>query len=326
MARTRMVFVHDAAFWALPVPGWADAVASAVPELEVVCLAMGEDPAPHLADAEAVFGILTPALLDAAPRLRWLQAPMAAPPPAFFFPALVAHPVVITNLRGVYRDNLADHIMAFVLAYARALPRWAAQQARGEWHRDVEDTGTIGLAGSTMLLVGAGEVGAATAVRARAFGMRVLGVDAVPEHARAEVDELHGIDALDDVLPRADWVVISVPHTPESEGMFDAARFARMKPTARVINVGRGETVRLDDLTAALTDGVIAGAAIDVSELEPLPPEHPLWSAPGAIVTPHVAGFGADTDREREAVIVDNARRFVAGEPLRYVIDKQRRY
>lgn len=326
MARSRMVFVHDSAFWALPVPAWAAAVAAAVPELDVVCVGAGEDPAPHLADADAVFGILTPELLAATPRLRWLQAPMAAPPPAFFFPELVAHPVVITNLRGVYRDNLADHIMAFVLAFARALPRWSAQQARGEWFRDVTDTGTTGLAGTTMLLVGAGEVGVATARRARAFGIRVVGVDAVPENVRAELDELHHVDALDDVLACADWVVISVPHTPESEGMFDAGRFARMKPTARVINVGRGETVRLDDLTAALVHGTIAGAAIDVSELEPLPPDHPLWTAPGAIVTPHVAGFGADTDREREAVIVENARRFVAGEPLRYVIDKRRRY
>jgi phosphoglycerate dehydrogenase-like enzyme len=106
----------------------------------------------------------------------------------------------------------------------------------------------------------------------------------------------------------------------------NAARFARMKPTAHFVNVGRGETVRLDDLTAALESRAIAGAAIDVSELEPLPSDHPLWRAPNTIITPHVAGFGHDTDAARLAIIVENARRFVRGEPLVYVVDKALRY
>lgn len=326
MARPTMVVIPAAELFALPFASWADAMARAVPELEVRFVPLGEDPAPQLAEADAALGMLTPELLAAAPGLRWLQCPIAAPPPSFFFDELLAHPVVVTNLRGVYRDNLANHVMAYVLAFARGLPHYGAQQAAHRWFRDVAAVPIVDLAATTMLLVGCGEVGVVTAARARAFGIRVIGVDSFPERVQADLDELHHVDELDDLLPRADWVVVTVPHTPESEGMFAAARFARMKPTACFVNVGRGETVRLDDLAAALGAGVLGGAAIDVSEHEPLPPTHPLWDQPNVIITPHVGSFGADTDGAREAVIVENAQRFVRGEPLRYVVDKVLRY
>jgi phosphoglycerate dehydrogenase-like enzyme len=294
--------------------------------MHVVVAEEGADPRPLLANATAAFGMLTPALLAAAPGLRWLQAPAAAPPPSFFFPELVEHPVIVTNLRGVYRDNLANHIMAYVLAFARGLPRYAASQSKARWHRDLDDVGILDLGATTMLLVGAGEVGTATAERARAFGIRVVGVDTFPDRVRADLDELHHVDELDRLLPRADWVVLTVPHTPVTEGLMHGSRFAAMKPTAYFINIGRGETVRLDDLTTALETGTIAGAAIDVSEIEPLPGDHPLWRAPNVIITPHVAGFGSNTDAARRAIIVENAQHFVRGEPLRYVIDKTLRY
>lgn len=322
----KMVFLPVDGWFMLPLDDWANAVAREVPEMQITVAELGSDPRPLLADATAAFGIMTPELLAAAPKLRWLQSPAAAPPPSFFFPELVEHPVVVTNLRGVYRDNLANHIMAFVLAFARGLPRYAAQQSNALWLRNTDDMAIVDLGATTMLLVGAGEVGIATAARARAFGMHVIGVDTFPERVRAEVDELHHFDELDALLPQADWVVLTVPHTPVTEGLMNAARFAAMKPTAYFVNVGRGETVRLDDLTAALESGAIAGAAIDVSELEPLPSNHPLWRAPNVIITPHVAGFGHDTDAAREAIVVENARRFVRGEPLVYVVDKTLRY
>jgi phosphoglycerate dehydrogenase-like enzyme len=321
-----MVFIPVDGFFMAPLHAWANAVAAEVPTMHVVVADQGADPRPLLATADAVFGMLTPDLLAASPRLRWLQAPAAAPPPSFFFPELVDHPVVVTNLRGVYKDNLANHIMAFVLAFARGLPRYGAAQARAQWHRDLDDMGILDLGATTMLLVGVGEVGAVTAARARAFGIRVIGVDTFPERVRADIDELHHFDELDRLLPNVDWVVLTVPHTPVTEGMMNASRFDAMKATAHFINIGRGETVRLDDLTAALETGAIAGAAIDVSEIEPLPSDHPLWRAPNVIITPHVAGFGSDTDAERQAVIVENAQRFVRGEPLRYVVDKALRY
>lgn len=326
MTERTMVFVPLDGWFMAPMHAWARAVAAEVPEMRVVVADEGADPRPLLATADAAFGMLTPQQLAAAPRLRWLQAPAAAPPPSFFFPELIEHPVVVTNLRGVYRDNLANHIMAYVLSFARGLPRYAAAQARATWHRDLDDIGIIDLAATTMLLVGVGEVGAVTAARARAFGIHVIGVDSFPERVHADVDELHHIDELDQLLPRADWVVLTVPHTPATDAMMHASRFAAMRDSAYLVNVGRGETVRLADLTAALADGVIAGAALDVCEIEPLPSDHPLWHLPNVILTPHVAGFGSDTDAAREAIIVENARRFVHGEPMRYVIDKTLRY
>ena len=124
------------------------------------------------------------------------------------------------------------------------------------------------------------------------------------------------------MLPRADFVILTIPHTPETEGLMNAARFARMKPSAFFINIGRGKTTRLDDLVAALRSGTIAGAGLDVFEEEPLPADHPLWDAPNALLTPHTAGFGPYLDDRRQEIIVDNARRFVNGEPLRNVVDK----
>jgi phosphoglycerate dehydrogenase-like enzyme len=324
----KMVFLTVPEFVLMPVSmlqQWADHVHEEVPELDVVVVDSGADPRGQLADADAVFGALTPELLEAAGRLRWLQAPAASPPVGFFFPELAAHPVVVTNLRGIYRANLGNHAMAFVLSFARGLPWFAAKQAQRDWHgwdRSVGDAGIMDLAACSALIVGVGEVGAEIARLCRAFGIRVIGVDARPSELSAGVDELHGTDELDALLPAADFVIVTVPHTPDTVGMFDAARLARMKSSAILINIGRGVTVRLDDLVAALDAGVIAGAAIDVSEIEPLPPEHPLWSQPNVIITPHVAGFGSDTDPARMELIVDNCRRFVEGRPLRNVVDK----
>jgi phosphoglycerate dehydrogenase-like enzyme len=136
------------------------------------------------------------------------------------------------------------------------------------------------------------------------------------------VAELHTPDALDDLLPRADFVILTIPHTPETEGLMNAARFNRMKSSAYFINIGRGKTTRLDDLVDALRAGKIAGAGLDVFEVEPLPADHPLWEAPNALLTPHTAGFGPYLDDRRQAIIVDNARRFVRGERLQNVVDK----
>ena len=134
--------------------------------------------------------------------------------------------------------------------------------------------------------------------------------------------ELHPADALEDLLPRADFVILTVPHTPATEGFFNRARFQRMKRTAFFINIGRGMTTRLDDLVAALQAGEIAGAALDVYELEPLPSEHPLWALPNVLLTPHMAGHGPYLDERRFEIMSDNCRAFAAGHPLRNQVDK----
>jgi phosphoglycerate dehydrogenase-like enzyme len=156
------------------------------------------------------------------------------------------------------------------------------------------------------------------------FGMRVIGVDARRQDTPPGIAELHRPDRLDELLPQADFVVLTVPHTPETEGFMNRARFQRMKRSAFFINIGRGMTTRLDDLVAALTAGEIAGAGLDVYEQEPLPADHPLWTTPGVLLTPHTAGYGPYLDERRFEVLSDNCRRFAAGQPLRNLVDKSR--
>jgi phosphoglycerate dehydrogenase-like enzyme len=301
---------------------WARQVAAALPALEVVVAETETDAARALDRAEAAFGTLPPALVRAAGKLRWLQAPQAAPPAGYYTPELVAHPVVVTNFREIYNDHIAAHIMAFVLAFARGLHYYIPRQLRREWRPDPLDTGVVHLPEATALIVGVGGIGAETARLAAAFGMHVTGVDARRREAPPGVRKLDGPDALDSLLPHADFVILTVPHTPATEGFMHRARFQRMKRTAFFINIGRGMTTRLDDLVAALHAGEIAGAGLDVFEQEPLPADHPLWTLPNVLITPHSAGFGPYLDDRRLELLLDNARRFLAGQPLRNVVDK----
>jgi phosphoglycerate dehydrogenase-like enzyme len=182
----------------------------------------------------------------------------------------------------------------------------------------------VHLAEATALIVGVGGIGGEAARLASAFGMRVIGIDERRAESPPGVAELHRAAALDRLLPQADFVILTVPHTPETEGFMNRARFQRMKRTAFFINIGRGMTTRLDDLVDALRAGEIAGAALDVFEQEPLPADHPLWTMPGVMITPHTAGHGPYLDERRFQVLSDNARRFLAGEELRNVVDKAR--
>ncbi len=303
---------------------WAARVAAALPALNVI---VAEDVAharAAIAGADAAFGTLAPELLAQATKLRWLQAPQAAPPAGYYFPELVAHPVVVTNLREIYNDHIAAHIMAFVLAFARGLHDYLPRQLRREWRPEPLDTGVVHLPESTALIVGVGGIGAETARLAAAFGMRGLGVAARRRDTPPGVAELHGAGELDTLLPRADFVILTVPHTPATEGFMNRARFSRMKRSAFFVNIGRGKTTRLDDLAAALRAGELAGAGLDVFEQEPLPADHPLWTTPGVLITPHTAGFGPYLDDRRLDILLDNCRRFVAGQPLRNVVDKAR--
>ncbi len=305
---------------------WAQRIAAAHPELEVIAPETMEGAEQAIAMAEAAYGTIPPALLARAEKLRWLQAPQAAPPAGYYYPELIAHPVVITNFREIYNDHIAAHIMAFVLAFARGLQVYLPQQLRREWKpagRESDDI-VVHLPEATALIVGVGGIGAETARLAAAFGMRVIGVDERRTEKPPGVAELHRAAALDSLLPQADFVILTVPHTPETEGFMNRARFQRMKRGAFFINIGRGMTTRLDDLVAALRAGEIAGAGLDVFEQEPLPADHPLWTMPGVLLTPHTAGHGPYLDERRFEVLSDNCRRFVEGRELRNVVDKAR--
>jgi phosphoglycerate dehydrogenase-like enzyme len=301
---------------------WASRLAAELPQLTVVLAETETGGARAVGDADAAFGTMPDAVLGKARRLRWLQAPQAAPPAGYYTPALIAHPVVVTNFREIYNDHIGAHIMAFVLAFARGLHHYIPRQVRREWRPEPLDTGVIHLPETTALIVGVGGIGAEAARLAAAFGVHVIGVDARRREAPPGVLKLDGPDALDSLLPLADFVILTVPHTPATEGFMSRARFQRMKRTAFFINIGRGRTTRLDDLVEALRAGEIAGAGLDVFEQEPLPADHPLWAMSGVLITPHTAGHGPHLDDRRFEILLDNCRRFLAGQTLRNVVDK----
>ena len=316
----------------------------------------------EIADAEGFFGKITPELLRAARRLRWVQAPTASLE-HYMFPALVEHPLVLTNMRGLYSDVIADHVFGYVLCFARNFhhyirnqldARWApvggkaesAVRALGRKVRDEigsplgkpeasgfatgpatvssVDRSHLHLADTTLGVVGLGQIGSEIARRGLAFGMRVLAVDPVQTTAPPGMAGLWRLDRLPDLLGESDFVVIAAPHTPETAKLFRRERFRQMKPSAYLINIGRGAIVDLGDLVLALEAGELGGAGLDVYETEPLPPDHPLWAMPNVILTPHVAGNSPRIAERHLAVLLGNVRRFAHGEPLTNVVDKPR--
>ena len=298
---------------------WPAKLKEAVPDIDVqVCPTVGEA-MEVIGDADAAFGDIVPELLERAHNLKWIACPQAGPRAGYYHQSLIDSEVVVTNTREIYNDHISAHIMAFVLAFARGLQFYIPQQVAGNWRkRDA----SLHLPEATAVIVGVGGIGGETARLCSAFGMTVLGVDPRLTTAPAGVAELHRPEALDSVLPRADFVIVTVPETPETQGMFNAQKFRLMKDQAFFINIGRGATVELGDLVVALQDGQIAGAGLDVYQVEPLPSDHPLWRIPGVLLTPHVAGEGPYLEERRTELFIDNCKRFDAGLPLANVVDK----
>jgi len=257
----------------------------------------------------------------------------------YVFPELVAHPCVLTNMRGLFSDVIADHVLGFILSFARNLHTYVRRQMKAQWApvggegdrpSMAVGAGTVAgfdrahhhLADCTLGVVGVGAIGAEVARRGRAFGMRVLGVDSVRRDPPEGMEWLRPVERLDDLLAESDYVVICAPHTPETAGMFHRGRLRKMKRTAVLVNIGRGAIVPLADLVAALEAGELRGAALDVFEVEPLPPDHPLWKREDVILTPHVAAASVRIAERHLETLLENVRRFVRGEPLRNVVDK----
>ncbi len=302
------------------VRAWPAALREKLPEAEVHLAADEDEAMAVIGTVDAAYGRVGPALFAKAPRLRWIQSAQAGPDPSFYHAALVESDVVVTNMRGIFSDHISAHILALMLSFSRGLPVYQDRQRAHVWQ---PGAATIFLPEATAVIVGVGAIGAETARQCNALGITVVGVDPRVETPPPGVARLVGHDALDTVLPEADFVVVTAPETPATQRLFDAGRFACMKPGAIFINIGRGATVVLDDLADALHAGTIAGAALDVFETEPLPDGHALWDAPGMLITPHVATAGPYLNERRTEVFLDNCRRFAVGESLRNVVDKE---
>jgi phosphoglycerate dehydrogenase-like enzyme len=279
----------------------------------------------HLEALEVVFAwnFDRPTLLDLvprAPRLRWIQS-ISAGVEEFARPVLAEHGVVLTSAAGVYDPGLAESVLGFLLAFSGRILEDARLEP-GAWPHD----GTRLLRRTTALIVGAGSIGTETGRLLQATGARVRGIARTPRAPDDVFERIGGAGDLHTELAEADHVVNVLPRTARTERMFDAAAFAAMKPTAFFVNIGRGATVDEPALIDALAAGRIAGAALDVFEVEPLPPDSPLWRMPNVLVSPHRAGDHERWADDVVALFVDNLKRFVAGEQLRNVVDVELGY
>jgi phosphoglycerate dehydrogenase-like enzyme len=308
--------------------------------LAVVNAASEAEALSHMADADAFFGKVTRSLLIAATRLRWVQSPTASLE-HYIFPELVEHPCVLTNMRGLFSDVIADQVMGYILCFARNLHVYILQQQREVWGPvggeearvafssgpgvvNAIDRAHRHLADSSLGIVGLGSIGAEVARRGLAFGMTIRAVDPVQTEAPVGVKALWPVERLPDLLAVSDFVVVAAPHTPATARMFRRPQFQQMRRDAFFINIGRGAIVDLADLTAALQAKEIAGAALDVFETEPLPAGHPLWRlSDRVILTPHVAGYSPRIAERHLAVLLDNIDRFLRGDSLKNVVHKE---
>jgi len=303
-----------------PDAAFVDAVRNVSPDVTVDVADSEQQALERIVTADAMYGVISPSLLAAAPRLRWIQTPMAGLE-SYFFPELVDSNVIVTNQQGIFSDVIADHVMGLVLCFARGLHLAIRAQERRAWIRGIP---TVHLADQTAGVVGLGGIGTEVARRCAASGMRVIATDPVKTEKPDFVAELMPSDRLPDLLAAADFVLVCVPQTPETTGLFAPEQFSLMKPTAYFINIGRGKVVSLHALTDALRNNIIAGAGLDVFEIEPLPRDHPLWSMPNVIITPHMAGESVHIAERRLATVQENLRRYLAGEPMKNVVDKRR--
>lgn len=299
-----------------------------------------DDALNEIVDADAFFGKITPEMLSAAKSLKWVQSPTASLE-HYLFPELIEHPCQLSNMRGLFSDVIADHVMGYVLCFARNLHVYLRQQMKGRWAPVGNDNMTepafvtgpaavspvdashIHLADATLGVVGAGFIGREICRRAAAFGMKILAVDPICRQVDGVLDEVWLPEELPKLLAESDFVVIAAPHTPETFKLFRTEQFEQMKRSAYLINIGRGVIVDLEDITSALENGVIAGAALDVFETEPLPPDHRLWTLKNAILTPHIAAASPRIAERHLETLLANVRCFVQGKPLTTLADKR---
>lgn len=315
-------------------------IQEAAGDMTVCNVASPADAQREIANADAFFGKMTPELLAAAQQLKWVQSPTASLE-HYLFPELIEHPCTLSNMRGLFSDVIADHVMGYVLCFARNLHLYMRRQIDARWAPvgneemteqafvmgpssvSTVDQSHIHLSDATLGVVGAGFIGQEVCRRAAAFGMKILAVDPECKQVVGVVDKVWMPDRLPDLLAESDFVVIAAPHTPATYKLFRTEQFEQMKDSAFLINIGRGVIVDLESLTSALENRLIAGAALDVFEVEPLPPDHRLWQMDNAILTPHIAAASPRIAERHLETLLENIRCFVDGKPPATLVDKR---
>lgn len=314
--------------WAIPESD-LQGIREELPEVEIVSLQDRADLPAALAEADAFVGWIFPReLFASAPRLRWVQSASAGIE-ANLFPELVASEIVLTNGAGLHAVSIPEHALALLLSLARNVHHATRMQAQRRWDRFgviAFAGGVRELSGSRLAILGAGAIGASLARLANALGMTVRVLRRRPDRPVEGAEAVVGREGLLDLLAWADAVVLATPLTAETRNLIDRRALAAMKSSAFLINVARGEVIDDDALVDALRRGAIAGAGLDAFREEPLPESSPYWELENAIVTPHISGYTASYFQRVLDLFRGNLRRFVRGERLRNVVDKQLGY
>ena len=305
----------------------ADYLRTLVPGLEIVGVpglrnysAMAE----AVVGADVLVGLCTPEIVARGTSLKWIQLLNAGADSCATIPTVAQRGILVTNLQRIQGPHMAEHAIALLLSLARALPVYAVEQNAGAFTRGFRETRgerPIEIEGKTLLVVGLGGIGTEVAKRAHGLGLHVIATRNSKREGPDYVEYVGLADEYRTLAARADVVVNSTPLTPETRGMFDAAFFAAMKDDAFFINIGRGESVVTADLTAALQRGTIGGAGLDVTDPEPLPAGHPLWSMSNVIITPHIATSSDYRSDRTFTLVAENVRRYARGDAVLSVVD-----
>jgi phosphoglycerate dehydrogenase-like enzyme len=298
------------------------------PGVEIVPVANADEAVSMVADAQVLIGYCDEKILSAAPSLHWIQIFSAGVDRCVANPSLHQGSKLLTNGQRIGSPALAEHAIAMMMSLVRGLDVYHINQLNGAWQRTVSmGSGEfMELEGRTVLIVGLGGIGTQTARRAHGLGMRVIATRGSRREGPDYVEYVGLADEVNVLAAQADVVINTAPLTDRTRGMFNAEFFAAMKPGAYFISVGRGASTVTADLIAALEKGEIAGAGLDVTDPEPLPQGHPLWTMPRVIISPHSAGR-SDKSRDRMFLLVqENLRRYVTGEPMLSVVDIERGY
>ena len=291
-------------------------------QIDLAHVPPAETPAPDLlARAQAMLAYRSgPGVLPRMPALRWIQALTAGVEGWLALPDLPAG-ITLTCARGTHRVQMPENILGALFHLTKPYAGIALDQKEHRWRRRVSET----LAGTTLGILGLGVIGQELARKAEALQMRAFGTRKSPAPL-PHVAQVYGSDGTDEVLAASDWVLLLLPVTPETRGFMNVARLKRMKPTAHLLNFGRGELVVDADLIGAVKARTIAGAVLDVFTTEPLPAEHPFWGTENILVLPHIGGLHPGRDHIVARLFVDNVERFLAGKPLRETVERARGY
>ena len=296
------------------------------PGVRFVATPTPADAAAEAHDADAIVGYCNEEVVGAADKLVWVQIFSAGAEHCLAVDAIGSGAVLLTNMQKMASPVIGEHAVAMMLSLTRGLTQQAKAMPEGAWNRSIgDDIGMMSVDGKTLLVVGLGGIGKAAARRAAALGMRVIATRNSSRSGPDYVDYVGLSDELPELAAEADVIINALPLTSETDGLFDNTFFDAAKPGVFFINVARGASVVTDDLVAALRDGRVAGAGLDVTDPEPLPADHPLWRMPNVIITPHIAWYG--NNRERQVALAqENIRRFIAGDPLLNIVDPAKGY